>query len=112
MKYLLEVQTYSMPGVKEYVVDVFSKEQAKEMFGNRIVLSSKENVYIVIPRRRDLIRTGITFNGTVVQREDIIEYSKKLTEKIGLEYAHGFQFKEDTKDSPKIIWINEYKVIK
>lgn len=43
MKYLLEVETYSNPGVKEYVVDVFSEEEAKKMMGNRIVLSGKSN---------------------------------------------------------------------
>ena len=70
------------------------------------ILSSKKNIYVVIPRRRDLIRTGITFNGTVVKREDIIEYSTKLTEEISLEYANGFQFKEDMQEIPKIIESN------
>jgi len=70
------------------------------------VLSSSDKVYVVVPRRRDEIRTGITFVGTVERRKDIIEFSKVLTLKIGLEYAHGFQFKEDEIGVPNIIESN------
>ncbi len=76
---------------KEYTVDV---------------LSTKEDVYVVIPRSRDQIRTGITFAGTVEKRDDIIDYTKRLTKALALEFAHGFQFKEDNEGTPKIIESN------
>jgi carbamoyl-phosphate synthase large subunit len=79
-----------LPG-KEYSVDV---------------LSSKQSVYAVVPRSRDLIRTGITFNGTVQKRDDIIEYSKKIVAETGLEFACGLQFKDDCEGVPKIIESN------
>lgn len=79
-----------LPG-KEYSVDV---------------LSSEEKVYCVVPRVREVIRSGITFVGSVEKREDIIKYSELLTLKIGLEYAHGMQFKEDSAGVPKIIEAN------
>ncbi len=81
--------TEYLPGV-EYTVDV---------------LSSKE-VHVVVPRLRRKIRSGITFVGETEKREDIIDYVTKLTEKIGLEYAHGFQFKLDGDGTPKILESN------
>lgn len=79
-----------LPG-KEYTVDV---------------LSDDKKCYAVIPRSRDIIRSGITFAGTVERREDLISYSTELTKKIGLEFAHGYQFKEDEHGIPKIIESN------
>ncbi len=79
-----------LPGI-EYTVDI---------------LSSKSKVYAVVPRRRDQIRTGITFAGTVEKREDIIKSAEKLTVEIGLQFAHGMQFKEDKDGIPKIIEAN------
>jgi len=79
-----------LPG-KEYSVDVLAK---------------KNDVVVVVPRTRDLMRTGITFIGTVENNEEIIGYSRKLSEKIGLEYAHGYQFKLDAEGVPKIMECN------
>jgi carbamoyl-phosphate synthase large subunit len=79
-----------LPG-KEYSVDV---------------LSSKGKVHVVVPRTRDMMRTGITFVGTTERNEEIIEYATRLTEKIGLEYAHGYQFKLDAEGTPKILECN------
>ncbi|MEM3445489.1 MAG: ATP-grasp domain-containing protein, partial [Thermoplasmata archaeon] len=79
-----------LPG-KEYTVDV---------------LSRKGKCYCIVPRSRDMIRSGITFAGTVVKRGDLISYSSQLTENIGLEFAHGYQFKEDEMGVPKIIESN------
>jgi len=76
---------------KEYSVDVLSKGG---------------EAYVVVPRSRDQIRTGITFAGTVEKRRDIIEYTKKLTKALSLDFAHGFQFKEDREGVPKIIECN------
>ncbi len=70
------------------------------------VLSSKDRVYVVVPRKREKIRSGITFVGRVEKRDDIIRYVEKLTEKIGLEYAHGFQFKLDDEGIPKLLESN------
>lgn len=70
------------------------------------VLATKNDVVAIVPRTRDLIRTGITFIGTVEKNEEIISYSRKLSEKIGLEYAHGYQFKLDDQGTPKIIECN------
>ena len=77
-----------LPG-KEYSVDIL-----------------KANTTTIVPRSRDLIRTGITFNGTVEKNEQIIDTSAKLSEKIGLKYAFGFQFKLDENGTPKIIECN------
>ncbi len=60
----------------------------------------------VIPRTRDLIKSGITFNGTVEKNEEIIGYSEKLSKKIGLDYAFGFQFKLDEEGLPKLLESN------
>jgi len=70
------------------------------------VLSNKENVFVVVPRTRDLIRTGITFNGTTEKNEEIMEYSEKLTKEMKLEYAHGYQFKLDGDGVPKVLECN------
>ena len=64
------------------------------------------NMLTIIPRRRDLIKSGITFIGTVEKNEEIIEYSKKLSEGIGLDYAYGFQFKLDAMGVPKLLECN------
>lgn len=79
-----------LPG-KEYSVDV---------------LSSKQRIYAVVPRSRDMIRTGITFNGTVQKRDDIIESSQRIVAETGLEFACGLQFRDDCEGVPKIIESN------
>jgi carbamoyl-phosphate synthase large subunit len=53
-----------------------------------------------------VIRSGITFEGVVENNEEIIEYSKSLSEKLGLEYAFGFQFKMDENNIPKLLESN------
>lgn len=70
------------------------------------VLARKEDVVVVVPRARDLMRTGITFVGTVENNREIINYSRKLSEKLGLEYAHGYQFKLDDEGVPKLMECN------
>ncbi len=79
-----------LPG-KEYSVDV---------------LSAHKKVHAVIPRRRDVIRTGITFVGIVEKRGEIISDSVRITEVLGLEFAHGLQFKEDRDGVPMLIESN------
>lgn len=60
----------------------------------------------VITRKRDVIRSGITFEGTCEENEQMIEYSRLLSKKIGLEYAFGFQFKLDANNVPKLLESN------
>ncbi|HEC77315.1 MAG TPA: ATP-grasp domain-containing protein [Thermoplasmatales archaeon] len=74
---------------KEYTVDVLNTESLT-----------------VIPRKRDLIKYGITFNGTVEKNEEIIEYSERLSEALDLRYAYGFQFKLDENNVPKLLESN------
>lgn len=66
----------------------------------------KANNLITIPRIRNSIKSGITFEGTITDNSAIIEYSELLADKIGLEYAFGFQFKLDEYNVPKIIESN------
>lgn len=68
-------------------------------------LLSAKNLTI-IPRKRDLIKSGITFNGTVEKNEYILDYSEKLSRKVGLKYAYGFQFKMGDDGVPKLLESN------
>ena len=83
------IVTEYLPG-EEYTVD----------------LIRKGNFISAIPRKRDLIRSGITFNGSVENNPDIINYSKKLADVLNLEYCFGFQFKLDESNTPKILESN------
>jgi carbamoyl-phosphate synthase large subunit len=53
-----------------------------------------------------VMKSGITFHGTAEKNDAIIEYSKKLSEKLQLEYAFGFQFKNDDNNIPKLLECN------
>jgi carbamoyl-phosphate synthase large subunit len=63
-------------------------------------------VRVIIPRKRKLIRSGITFNGMVEKNDDIIEYSERLGKTLKLKYAYGFQFKLDENNVPKLLESN------
>ena len=79
-----------MPGI-EYTVDVFKTD----------------NVEVIIPRTRDVIRSGISFQTTIdMKREDIVDYSKKLSNSMNLKFCFGFQFKLDANGVPKILESN------
>ncbi len=69
------------------------------------VLRTKINT-IVIPRKRDLIRSGITFAGTTIENKSIIKYTKTLSENLDLENCFGFQFKLSEDLTPKILECN------
>ncbi len=66
---------------------------------------SVNNIYVVT-RKRDIIRSGITFEGTYEENKQMIEYSRLLSKEIGLEYAFGFQFKLDANNVPKLLESN------
>jgi len=70
------------------------------------VLADKGKSLIVIPRTRDYIKMGISFEGTLVNNKRIVKYSKKIVKKLGLQGNIGFQFKEDKKGVPKLIECN------
>jgi len=79
-----------LPG-KEYSVDV---------------LVNKGTASIVIPRLREKIKMGISFVGVTEDNEEIIKYSKKIVNLLGLHGNIGLQFKLDTNEIPKIIESN------
>ncbi len=83
------IVTEYLPGL-EYTVDVLRTETS----------------FVAIPRTRDLIRSGITFAGTTEFNEEIIGYSKKMSEEINLKYCFGFQFKMDKTGVPTILECN------
>ena len=62
--------------------------------------------YVSIPRERNEIRSGISFNTKVVNDDDLINYSNCLAERLGLEYCFGFQFKEDSYGVAKLLECN------
>ncbi len=69
-------------------------------------LANKGKPLIIIPRTRDYIKMGISFEGTLVKNKKIIEFCKKIIKKLKLHGNIGFQFKEDKKGVPKIIECN------
>lgn len=83
------IVTEYLPG-KEYTIDCFRHD----------------NISIAVPRTRDLVRTGITFNGTIIKNERLIRYTKELSELLDLRYCFGFQFKLDKEGNPKILECN------
>ena len=81
--------TEYLPG-SEYTTDVF-----RGRYGT-----------VVIPRLREKIRSGITFDAKVDLRADLIEYSTKLAEALNLTYCFGFQFKLSEEGIPKLLECN------
>jgi carbamoyl-phosphate synthase large subunit len=87
--YELLVTKY-FPG-KEYSVDV---------------LAQGGHATVCVPRTRDVIRSGITFEGETVNHESTIETCKFLTWALGLDGAVGFQFREDSEGQPMLLECN------
>jgi len=59
-----------------------------------------------IPRLREKIKMGISFVGITVEDEEIMEYSKMVTETLGLNGNIGLQFRRDENGVPKLIESN------
>lgn len=78
-----------LPG-PEYTVDVFRNNRGT----------------VVIPRLREKIRSGITFDAKIELRKDIIDQCKNLAGALDLMYCFGFQFKLSEDGIPKIIECN------
>jgi carbamoyl-phosphate synthase large subunit len=70
------------------------------------VLVQNGKFIAAIPRSRDHIKMGISFVGTVIKDEEIIEYSKRIVEGLKLNGNIGLQFKRDINGIPKIIESN------
>jgi carbamoyl-phosphate synthase large subunit len=66
----------------------------------------KTQGYTIIPRKRDLVQSGITFHGTVEYHEELINFAQRLSDALGLQYAFGFQFKMDEHGTPKLLESN------
>ncbi len=54
-----------------------------------------DNQFIAVPRIRQQMRNGISYETTTIERKDLIKYSKIIAEKLDLKYVFGFQFIED-----------------
>jgi len=70
------------------------------------VMVDNGKCHCAMPRSRDKIKMGISFVGTTIEDNEIIEYSKKLVEELKLNGNIGLQFKRDTNGTPKIIESN------
>ena len=70
------------------------------------VLSDKGKVVQTIPRKRVMMRTGITFIGEVVKDNDLRLDCTNLSNQLGMQYAHGFQFKADSEGTLKLLECN------
>ena len=82
--------TEYLPG-QEYSVDAFRGER----------------LAVAMPRRRDAIRSGISFETTLLpDRADLVEPTLGAAEHLGLRYAFGFQFKEDAAGVAKVLECN------
>jgi len=98
MKNLIEILGPTFPELlvmeylpnPEYSIDVFRTEDRTT----------------VIPRKRDVIFSGITFCGTVEDNDTLKRYARILSDTIGLKYAFGFQFKLDSNNVPKLLESN------
>ncbi|WP_323675911.1 ATP-grasp domain-containing protein [Halorubellus sp. PRR65] len=70
------------------------------------VLATGGDVHTVVPRSRARTRAGISFEGVVEEREDLIEEASGICRGLGLEYNVNVQFKESADGVPKVIEIN------
>jgi carbamoyl-phosphate synthase large subunit len=81
--------TEYLPG-DEYSVDIFRYKERID----------------VIPRKRTLIRSGITFNGNLEHNKEIIDASRILAKLLDIKFCAGFQYKMDVNNKPKILECN------
>lgn len=70
------------------------------------VLTNNGTALIVIPRRREKIKMGISFVGITENNPEITSYSSQISTLLKLHGNIGFQFKLDSDGVPKIIESN------
>jgi len=70
------------------------------------VLATGDGAHAVVPRSRTRTRAGISFEGTVEHREDLVEAATSIARELGLEYNVNLQFKHAADGTPKVIEIN------
>lgn len=78
-----------LPG-EEYTMDVFRYQDK----------------FIAIPRKREVIRSGITFGASLIKDDKLIQYSKSLAEACDLTLCFGFQFKLNKEGIPMLLESN------
>ena len=61
---------------------------------------------IVVPRKRDAIKLGISFVGTIEKNEEVINMATAISRALGLDYNINLQLKYSADGIPKIIEIN------
>lgn len=70
------------------------------------VLAMDGEVGPVVPRSRARTRAGISFEGVVEQRQELIDEAAAICRELGLAYNVNVQFKYDADGDPKVIEIN------
>jgi len=78
-----------LPGT-EYTVDVFRSDEDM----------------CIVPRTRDIIKSGITFSGKLEKNRGIIDITTQILNEIDLKFCFGFQYKLDENKIPKILECN------
>ena len=78
-----------LPG-EEYTLDVFRHQDS----------------FVAIPRKREVIRSGITFGASLTKDDRLIQYSKALADACGLTLCFGFQFKLNKEGIPMLLESN------
>lgn len=69
-------------------------------------LVNNGKVITAIPRLREKRVEGISTQGIVVKEKDIIDYTTKIVEELGLHGNIGVQVRRDVNNKPKILEIN------
>ena len=62
--------------------------------------------FVAIPRKRESMRSGITFRASLEADEVMIQAARVLSESIGLRYCFGFQFKRNNEGVPMLLECN------
>tara|TARA_R100000388_G_C7243946_1_gene163527 strand:- start:2779 stop:3849 length:1071 start_codon:yes stop_codon:yes gene_type:complete len=67
---------------------------------------SRDNEFICVPRTRKTISNGICTSGKTIKKNDLIDLSESMYEKLGLKYNANFQFRYDLSGVPKLLEVN------
>ena len=62
--------------------------------------------FIAIPRKREAMRSGITFRASLENNPQIIEACRLLADNLDLNYCFGFQFKNNKQNVPILLECN------